>query len=162
MASSSFQPPKGYTNNEYLDEMITREEELDHLDDTQREEQLSFLIHEIKQVIIYNPPLNNEWYTRRMKIIYDYATQIDWKDMSERFEGKDHYISSTSREIHYQLDQLIKEWEYRSTISLPIYYRVLHDIQEVWKQYQMKYVGDMTDSTVVNLTEQMTYVWLSK
>jgi hypothetical protein len=57
-----------------------------------------------------------------------------------------------------QLKQLMAEWDYRPTISLPIYYRVLHDIQDVWRRYQTQYVGDEEDEDVVGLIEQMTYV----
>jgi hypothetical protein len=57
-----------------------------------------------------------------------------------------------------QLKQLMAEWDYRPTISLPVYYRVLHDIQDVWQRYRTQYVGEEEDEDVVGLIEQMTYV----
>jgi hypothetical protein len=92
-----------------------------------------------------------------MEFIYDYAT-IGWMEMSERLEGKDPFISTTSRDIMKQLKQLMAEWDYRPTISLPVYYRVLHDIQDVWGRYRTQYVGEEEDEDVVGLIEQMTYV----
>jgi len=145
------------TEEESLDDLMTLESKFANIHDMSHEDQLELLIHEIKQVIIYNLPLDSGWYTKRMEFIYDYAT-IGWIEMAERLEGKDPYISTTSREIMTQLRQLMAEWDYRPTISLPVYYRVLHDIQEVWRQYQMKYVGDEDDADVVGLIEQMTYV----
>lgn len=144
---------------ESTDQLMTLEAKLTRLYQMNREEQLSLLIHEIKQIIIYNIPLDERWFTERMEFIHEYAT-IGWKEMSERLDGKDHYISTTSREIHHQLRQLMTEWDHRPTISLPVYYRVLHDIQEVWKQYQKKYVGDETDEEIVDLIEQITYMEL--
>jgi len=145
------------TEEESLDDLMTLESKFANIHDMSHEDQLELLIHEIKQVIIYNLPLDSGWYTKRMEFIYDYAT-IGWIEMAERLEGEDPYISTTSREIMTQLRQLMAEWDYRPTISLPVYYRVLHDIQEVWRQYQMKYVGDEDDADVVGLIEQMTYV----
>jgi hypothetical protein len=147
----------GCTEEESLDDLMTLESKFANIHDMSNEDQLELLIHEIKQVIIYNLPLDNGWYTRRMEFIYDYAT-IGWIEMSERLEGKDPFISNTSREIMKQLKQLMAEWDYRPTISLPVYYRVLHDIQDVWRRYQTQYVGDEEDEDVVGLIEQMTYV----
>ena len=57
-----------------------------------------------------------------------------------------------------QLKQLMAEWDYRPTISLPVYYRVLHNIQDVWRRYRAQYVGDEEDEDVVGLIEQMMHV----
>ena len=57
-----------------------------------------------------------------------------------------------------QLKQLMAEWDYRPTISLPVYYRVLHDIQDVWRRYQTQYVGEEEDVDIVDVIEQMTHM----
>jgi hypothetical protein len=147
----------GCTEEESLDDLMTLESKFATIHDMNNEDKLELLIHEIKQVIIYNLPLDNGWYTKRMEFIYDYAT-IGWMEMSERLEGKDPYISNTSRDIMTQLKQLMAEWDHRPTISLPVYYRVLHDIQDVWGRYRTQYVGEEEDEDVVGLIEQMTYV----
>jgi len=145
------------TEEESLDDLMTLESRIAKIHDMSKEDQLELLIHEIKQVIIYNLPLDNGWYTRRMEFIYDYAT-IGWMEMSERLEGKDPFISNTSRDIMKQLKQLMTEWDYRPTISLPVYYRVLHDIQDVWRRYQAQYVGEEEDEDIVDVIEQMTHM----
>jgi hypothetical protein len=147
----------GCTEEESLDDLMTLESKFSTIHDMSNEDKLELLIHEIKQVIIYNLPLDNGWYTKRMEFIYDYAT-IGWIEMSERLEGKDPFISNTSRDIMAQLKQLMTEWDHRPTISLPVYYRVLHDIQDVWGRYRTQYVGEEEDEDVVGLIEQMTYV----
>jgi hypothetical protein len=147
----------GCTEEESLDDLMTLESKFSTIHDMNNEDKLELLIHEIKQVIIYNLPLDNGWYTKRMEFIYDYAS-IGWMEMSERLEGKDPYISNTSRDIMTQLKQLMAEWDHRPTISLPVYYRVLHDIQDVWGRYRTQYVGEEEDEDVVGLIEQMTYV----
>ena len=155
--SANLSAQHALTEEESLDDLMTLESKFANIHDMSNEDQLELLIHEIKQVIIYNLPLDNGWYTRRMEFIYDYAT-IGWMEMSERLEGKDPFISTTSRDIMKQLKQLMAEWDYRPTISLPVYYRVLHDIQDVWRRYQTQYVGEEEDEDVVGLIEQMTYV----
>ena len=130
----------------------------ERLDDLNREDQLALLIHEIEQIIIYNIPLERHWYAQRKRFIYEYATEIDWLNMSKRFAGKNQYISSTSHDIAQSLDQLIQEWD--SHPSLPMYKRVLNDIQNVWIDYQQNYVGDEDDPVIVNLIEELIYVGL--
>jgi len=73
--------------------------------------------------------------------------------MMTKFHGKDEYVHDTSLKIMRMCDELLEECSTRPNFHLPTYYRLIHEISNLWQYYHAKYIGAEQDDDVIDLIE---------
>ena len=118
--------------------------ELENLQEFDNKKQLDLLIQEANHIMIHGlePPI--DWYNKRFPHIMTYS-HLNWIEIAQQFHNKDKYVHDKARWIMRALDELIEEREVKPTFHLPTYYRVLHEIKNIWAYYQKEYVCDEDD-----------------
>lgn len=118
---------------------------------------LDQLRQEIEHIMSHNLSPNEGWYDERYQYIALYS-KIDWQGMMTKFQNKDKYIYETARYIMRHLEELVDERGTKPNFNLQTYYRVIHDIQNLWYYYSQTYLGDETDESVIDLIQGMKFL----
>ena len=138
------------TEIEDVDEETTHDDEwkLQHLDQLDNEEQLNLILREINHIM---------WHNERFHYINTYAS-INWSDLSSRFDNKDEYINETAAHILELIGDLVEERGVKREFNLAKYYRAILNIKELWAYYKDSYMGDESDTNIVDLIEGLKFL----
>ena len=99
----------------------------------------------------------DDWYNKRFHYINTYAS-INWSDLSSRFNNKDEYINETAAHILELIADLVEERSVKREFNLAKYYRAILNIKELWAYYKDSYMGDESDTNVVDLIEGLKFL----
>jgi hypothetical protein len=136
---------------------FTDEWKLKHLDQYENEEQLNLILREINYIMWNGLKPDDDWYNERFHYINLYS-HINWADLSKRFDTKDDYIYQTSAHILQLIGDLVEERGVKRQFNLAKYYRAILNIKELWKYYKEAYMGDESDTNVVDLIEGLKFL----
>ena len=136
---------------------IDIEEALQNLESLDNLTQLYVLKQEINHIMIHNIPLSESWYDDRFRNIQTYS-QLNWCELMYKFHNKDKYIHDTAQLIMRLCDELLEECSIKPNFHLPTYYKLIHDISDIWTYYHSKYMGEEDDADVIDLIEGLTYL----
>ena len=151
------------TDIEDVDEEMTQqgtqddEWKLQHLDQLDNEEQLNLILREINHIMWHGIKPTDDWYNERFHYINTYAS-INWSDLSSRFDNKDDYINETAAHILELIADLVEERSVKREFNLAKYYRAILNIKELWAYYKDSYMGDESDTNVVDLIEGLKFL----
>jgi hypothetical protein len=118
---------------------------------------LDQLRREIAHIIAHNLQPSEGWYDERYQYIDQYS-KIDWRGMMTRFKNKDQYVHDTAHYILRLIEELVDDRGTKPNFNLHTYYRVIHDIQNLWYYYSQVYIGEETDESVLDLIEGMKFL----
>lgn len=141
-------------DEEDTEEALTNLEEYDNL------AQLTLLKKEIVHMMVHGITPHEGWFDERFKNIRQYA-QINWSDLMRKFHGKDEYIHDTALKIIHMCDELVEECSTKPNFHIPTYYRLIHEISNLWQYYQSKYIGAEEDEDVIDLIEGLVHLMKS-
>lgn len=132
-------------------------EQIQHLDEYTNAIQLEILQKEIHFILYheFQPPV--EWYDERIDKIYTYS-HLNWDELCHRFNNKDYVMHNTSAKIQELIDIVINQWSGHSHFNLQIYRDAIDYIYYIWKHYESTYIGNETDSDIIELTEDITHL----
>ena len=112
--------------------------------------QLNLLKKEINHLIIHNLEPCEGWYDERFHHIQQYS-YINWHELMCKFQGKDQYIYDTAFKIIKMCEELLEECSTRPNFHLPTYYRLIHEISNIWRYYHSKYLDTEEDEDIMSL-----------
>jgi hypothetical protein len=130
---------------------------LQHLDQYENEEQLNLIMCEINHIMGHGIKPSDEWYNERFQYIYQYS-HINWADLSKRFTTKDQYIYGTAADIQQLVSELVEERSTKRAFNIATYYRAILHIKDLWSYYKDTYMGDESDTNVVDLIEGLKFL----
>ncbi len=136
------------------DSLEIRLSKLDYYDNSK---QLEVLREEIFYILDngFQPPEN--WYHDRITKIHLYMN-LGWAKLYTKFMNKDDYIYYTAHRIESNINNILEDWSTQPCFNLSIYYQVLEDIDNIWKYYSDKYIGDEDESDIIDLIEDLTHL----
>lgn len=126
-------------------------EEEDNLRDLYR-------IHEEATYLLTNnlKPID-EWYTTRLKYIEKYS-ELGWEEMANRFRNKDNIVYDLCMRINMYIDDILQSYNKDKKFDFSVYYSVLCNIVNLWKHYSEKFVGQETDTDIIDLVEGLAFL----
>jgi hypothetical protein len=134
---------------------VDTEDALETLDQHDNLTQLLILKREINHILIHNITPQEGWYDERFNYIRTYS-QLGWLELAQRFHEKDQFIHDRAIYIGRICDELLEECSTKPNFHLNSYYRLIHEISNIWQYYHSKYVGDEKDEDVIDLIAQMS------
>lgn len=131
------------------------EYELQHLKSFNNAKQLDLLRREVGYIVAHSLIPPEGWYDDRYEYINKYST-LGWAEMANKYHNKDQYLHDTSLYIMRLLDELLEERGTKPNFHIPTYYRVIHDIQNIWNYYSQVYMTGIEDADIMDLIEGMS------
>ena len=119
--------------------------------------QLDILNREVAHIVTQGIKPLDDWYDDRFEFIVKYS-QLNWLELTERFNYKDKYIYDTSIEIIKLLNRLLEERATKRFFYIPTYHLMICNVKNCWNYYNSTYVCGESDIDVVDLIEGMTYL----
>lgn len=144
-------------NTEYIEQDEDEVYDFDTSDAEKNLRELNELYNEATQMLINGIKPTEGWYDDHFKYIYKYS-QLNWRDMAERFRNKDNIVFSLATTITLYIDELMEEYGGKPDFDFNKYYTVLCNIVNIWNYYSEKYIGDETDKDVLDLIEGLTFL----
>jgi hypothetical protein len=142
-------------DDEIKDEPI--EIRLSKLDYYDNYKQLEILREEIFYILDNDLQPHEQWYQERITKVHLYM-DLGWAKLYSKFINKDDYIYYTAYRIESNINSILEDWSTQPCFNLSTYYQVLEDIDNIWKYYNDKYVGDEDESDIVDLIEDLTHL----
>lgn len=135
------------------DEMMIENESMED-DQTGQEnlDELYSLYNEASRMIVNNTRPSEGWYEERFKYIYKYS-KIDWDGLIKRLGDKDKIILNLSIQIKDNIDSLMEDYGGKPDFDFNKYFNMLTNVINIWKYYSDKYMGEETDSDIIDLIE---------
>lgn len=127
------------------------EEQVDNLADLER------LYAEATEMIAKNQPPTEGWYDDRYKYIYKYS-HLNWDEMASKFLNKDQYIHDLCIQTKAHIQDILDGYSGTPNFDFRLYYIILTNILTLWRYYSNKYVGEETDTDIVDLVEALTFL----
>jgi len=127
------------------------DEEQDNLGDLQR------LYEEATEMIKNNQVVTEGWYDDRYKYIYKYS-HLNWNEMASRFRNKDSVIYDLCVQTKLHIQDILDGYSGVPNFDFNTYYTILCNILKLWEYYSNKYVGDESDTDLVDLAEAMSFL----
>ncbi len=127
------------------------EEGQDNLGDLQR------LYEEATEMIRTNQPPSEGWYDNRYKYIYKYS-HLNWDEMASRFRNKDLLIYDLCVQTKLHIQDILDGYSGVPNFDFNIYYTIICNILKLWNYYSNKYVGDESDTDLVDLAEALSFL----
>ncbi len=123
----------------------------DNLGDLQR-------LYEEATVMIKNNQAPSEgWYDDRYKYIYKYS-HLNWNEMASRFRNKDLVIYDLCVQTKLHIQDILDGYSGVPNFDFNTYYTIICSIIKLWEYYSNKYVGDESDTDLVDLAEAMSFL----
>ena len=135
-----------------MEERICNESVEEEDDSTNNLDELYSLYNEASKMIINNVRPSEGWYEDRFKYIYKYST-IDWDGLIKRLGDKDHIILHLAIQIREVIESLMDDYGGKPDFNFNKYFSLLTNVINIWKYYNEKYMGDETDSDIIDLIE---------
>jgi hypothetical protein len=141
----------------FMASMESIAEQLTQLDQYDNETQLILLNKEIEIILAQNLLPPEAWYHNRIRKIVAYS-ELDWLGMASRFNGKNQYLHEAAMAIYQGLEKLLDQWSVSLFFAISVYGQVIQEINILWNHYQENYIGNETDSEVIDLIEDLTHM----
>ena len=120
-------------------------------------EELQYLLDEAQHMILHGIVPTEGWYDDHFRYVYKYS-KVDWNDIIKRFRDKDNIMYELAANIKYTIETLMESYSGKPDFDFNDYYVVLQNIFNIWRYYSNKYMGDETDSDVLDIIEGMTFL----
>jgi len=112
--------------------------------------QLEMLNAEIGHMYEHGIQPTQGWFEDRFLKIYQYS-ELNWKDLHLKYRFQNPSLSEQAERIMKGLNQLVEEWSVSPIFDLDTYYATLHEMNQLWKYYEMEYVDENHDDDVSDL-----------
>jgi len=119
--------------------------------------QLQLFKKEINHIVIHGVKVHEGWYDERFPYIRSYSL-LNWKELAESFKDKDEYVHATASKISNMCDDLLEEMSTRPNFNLNTYYRLIHEISNIWIYYKSNYMGDEEDNDIIDLISGIAFM----
>ena len=87
-----------------------------------------------------------------------YVTENNINYYADSVSNKDEYINETAAHILELIGDLVEERGVKREFNLAKYYRAILNIKELWAYYKDSYMGDESDTNIVDLIEGLKFL----
>lgn len=142
----------------YSEDMMEEVEmNLDELHQHSEATQLEMLTCEIGHIHEHGIQPSQNWFEERFLKIYQYS-ELNWNDLNKKYQFYNPALAEQAERIQKGLAYLVNEWSNSPIFDLGVYYTVLHEMNQLWKYYEMEYVDENHDDDVSDLISGMKHM----